>query len=718
MDSTVSRLLHFPHLPERIRGLDRIAYNLWWTWHRQAWEMFHALDPQLWRQSSENPIMLLQLLPEEALQSAANNPGFLALYDAVLERFEAEVASHAGWFPAEHPGMASPLAYFSAEYAFHSSLPLYAGGLGVLAGDYVKELSDLGVPAVAVGLIYSRGYVTQHLRDDGFPEESERTLDRSADPISPVLDARGEPVLVPLPLFDPPVHVAVWRADIGRVPVFLLDTDIEANLPWDRAIAHHLYAANPEQRLRQEIVLGVGGIRVLRALGIRPAAIHINEGHPALAMFERLCEYGEQGASFDEALRCVRASSVFTTHTPLAAGTDVFPFALMEKYFGSVASRMGGTCRRVFELGTDPANPAAGFNMTAFALRTAGASNAVSRRHAEVARKMWAGLWPEKKGEDIPIAAITNGVHLASWMDPFFLQPLLDRYLGPGWRQEQDRKAIWALVDRIPDPDLWRAHQDLKAVLFDEIRERARQRWQSGRVRAESAMAFGSLLDPEIFTIGFARRFTAYKRPDLILTDLDRLKRLLLDPWHPVQIIFAGKAHPSDAEGQRLIQKAFRLAQEPALGARIAFVEEYDQELALRIVRGVDLWLNNPLPPLEASGTSGMKAAVNGVPNLSILDGWWIEGYNGKNGWAFGAEAPEGDRTAADAEALYLLLEREIVPLYYRLSDEEIPREFLRVMKRAIASVAPEFCARRMAKEYVEKLYASALAPQRRQEAG
>ena len=710
-DFPPGQIPRLPHLPERIRGLEPIAYNLWWSWQGQAWEMFRALDAQLWRESDENPIRLLEVLPEEALQSAASDSAFLALYDAVFERFRAAVASRAGWFPAEHRGLAGPLAYFSAEYAFHSSLPLYAGGLGVLAGDYVKELSDLAVPAVAVGLIYSRGYVTQRIRDDGFQEEEELTLARVADPITAVLDANGSPLVVPLTLFDPPVHVTLWRADVGRVPVFLLDTDIALNQPWDRAIAHHLYATSPEQRLRQEIVLGIGGMRALRALGIHPSAVHINEGHPALALLERMCECGEEGASFDEALSRVRTTSIFTTHTPVAAGTDVFPFALMEKYFSAFRSRLSDDCQRVFALGVDPANPAAGFNMTVFALRAAGASNAVSRRHGEAARKMWAPLWPDRKPEEVPISAITNGVHLSTWMNPFAIQPLLDRYLGPGWRDNQDRAAIWALVERIPDRELWQAHQELKARLFGEIRERARRRWESGSVRAESVVAQGSLLDPEIFTIGFARRFTGYKRPDLILFDLDRLKRILLDPWHPTQIVFAGKAHPSDAEGRRLIQRVFRLAQDPALGARIAFVENYDQELALHMVCGVDLWLNNPLPPLEASGTSGMKAAVNGVPNLSILDGWWIEGFNGENGWAFGAESGEGDRSPSDADAIYRLLERQIIPLYYRQSAEEMPHEFIRVMKRAISSVAPAFGTRRMAKEYVEKLYVPALSP-------
>jgi starch phosphorylase len=698
-------------LPVRIRNLGSISYNLWWTWRRQARDLFRALDLSAWRESDENPVRMIASLPPQAFENAANDPDFLKLYDAVWESFSARMSSQSGWFPAAFPNLSGPIAYFSAEYAFHASLPLYAGGLGVLAGDYVKEACDLAIPLVAVGLIYSRGYVTQRIRDDGRQEDQERTLDRTFDPITAVLDASGAPLVVQVPLFDPPVHVAVWRAEVGCVPVYLLDTDIEVNQPWDRAIAHHLYATNPEQRLRQEIVLGVGGLSVLESLGIHPAAVHINEGHPALALLTRLRLRVEKGANFADALEYVRSTSIFTTHTPVAAGTDIFPFPLMDKYVSPIYAALGARRDSVLQLGVDPASPGAGFNMTVFALRMAGYSNAVSRRHAEVARQMWAGVWPGKKPEEVPIAAITNGVHLPTWIDPIGLQPLLERYLGPAWLDEQDQPEIWRGVDDIPDDALWRVHMDLKATLYDEINERARKRWQLDGVRGENVVAFGALLDPEIFTLGFARRFTAYKRPDLILDDLDRLKRLLLDSWHPIQIVFAGKAHPSDDEGQRLIQKVFRLAQDPAFGARLAFVEDYDQELALRMVRGVDVWLNNPLPPLEASGTSGMKASVNGVPNLSVLDGWWIEGYDGSNGWAFGGGAISGDRTKPDAESIYRLLEQTIVPLYYRRSDDEVPHEFVRIMKAAIRSVAPVFSTRRMAKQYATEFYARALAP-------
>jgi starch phosphorylase len=698
----------FPHLPERIHGLGRLAYNLWWSWHPSARELFRALDIQVWRESSHNPVRMLALLQPDALETVAQDQEFLAHYDSVMDQYEAETASQAGWFAAEYGRVQSPLAYFSAEYGLHASLPVYAGGLGVLAGDYLKECSDLGVPVVAVGLIYSQGYVEQRIREDGWQEDVEKPLDRTYDPITRVLDKEGKPLAVQVPLFEPPLHVAVWKVDVGRVPLYLLDPDVEANQPWDRGIAHQLYVSNPEQRLRQEMVLGMGGMRVLEALGLQPAALHLNEGHPALAILERIRMFVQEGTNFDEAAQKVRESTIFTTHTPVPAGTDVFPFPLMEKYLGNYYATLGTDRDILLQLGANPQDPKAGFNMTVFALRMAQFRNGVSQRHGQVARAMWASLWPDKKEDQVPIVAITNGVHLPGWIEPIRLQPLLDRYLGSAWVAHQDRPGIWELVDEIPDSELWHLHRELKAALMAQIDQRARARWQQDKVAAGNVIAFGALLDPEILTLGFARRFTGYKRPDLILHDLERLKHLLTDPWHPVQFIFAGKAHPADAEGKRLIQKIFRLAQDPEFGGRIAFVENYDQQLAEYMIHGVDVWLNNPLPPLEASGTSGMKASVNGTPNLSIQDGWWIEGYNGANGWAFGGEAMEGDRTQADAEAVYHLLEEEVIPLYYQRSDDGVPHGFVQVMKAAIKSVAPAFSSRRMVKEYVERFYVQA----------
>lgn len=703
----------FTNLPERINGLGRLASNLWWSWHPPARGLFRALDLRAWRESGHNPIRMLASLPPEVLGGAAEDKEFLTHYDVVMDQFEVEMDSQDGWFVAEYGRVQSPLVYFSAEYGLHVSLPVYAGGLGILAGDYLKECSDLGVPVVAVGLFYSQGYVWQQIREDGWQEDVQGTLDRTYDPIIRVLDKGGQPLTVQVPLFNPPLSVAVWKVDVGRASLYLLDADLDSNQPWDRDAAHHLYASNPEQRLRQEIMLGMGGMRVLEALDVHPAALHLNEGHPALAVLERVRALVERGSSFDDAVQQVRETTIFTTHTPVPAGTDVYPFPLMDKYFNQYYSQLGTDHDAFLRLGVNPQDPGAGFNMTVFALRMARHCNAVSQRHGEVARSMWASLWPDKKVEEVPIDAITNGVHLPTWIEPIQLQPLLDRYLGPAWAAHQDRPAVWELIDEIPNDELWRMHQYFKVQLITQINERARERWQRDKVAAGSVIALGALLDPEVLTFGFARRFTDYKRPDLILHDLERTKRFLADAWHPVQIIFAGKAHPADLDGKRLIQEIFRLAQDPQCAGRIAFVENYDQQLAEYMVHGVDVWINNPLPPLEASGTSGMKASVNGTPNLSILDGWWIEGHKENNGWAFGDQEVEGDRTPADAEALYGLLENEIVPLYYQRSDDGVPHEFVQVMKAAIQSVAPTFSAKRMVKEYVTRFYVHALGLKR-----
>jgi starch phosphorylase len=698
-----------PHLPERIAGLARLAYDLWWSWHPSARQLFRTLDYQTWRESGHNPVWMLAHVSTEVLAATAKDARFLARYGAVMDQLEAETEPSAGWFAAHYGRSAGPIAYLCAEYGLHASLPAYAGGLGVLAGDHLKECSDLGVPLVGVGIIYSQGYVSQHIREDGWQDDVEQDLDWTYNPITPVLDHNNKPLVVQMPIFDPPVHAAVWKVTVGRVPLYLLDTSLEINQPWDRTIARHLYTSDLEQRLRQEIVLGMGGMRMLEALGITPKALHLNEGHPALAILERIRTLVRAGAHFEEAAEQVRQTTVFTTHTPVAAGTDVFPFSLMDKYCDAYCSELGTNRDTLFALGTDPRAPGAGFNMTVFALRMANYRNGVSRRHGEVARKMWSILWPDKREDDVPIGSITNGVHLPTWMEPLHVQALITRYVNAEWQDDQDRAGIWEMVDNIPDAELWRVHLDRKGALLAEIDARARQRWQKNEAAPGALLAMGTLLARDALTLGFSRRFTGYKRPDLILHDLERLKRLLTDPWHPVQIIFAGKAHPADMEGKRLIQKVFQLAQQPGCGGRIALVEDYDQHLARYMVTGVDVWLNNPLPPLEASGTSGMKASLNGVPNLSIMDGWWIEGYNGQNGWAFGDEDIQGDRTAADAQALYELLEEQVIPRYYERSDDGIPHDFVKIMKEAIKSVAPRFGTRRMVKEYVERCYAPAL---------
>ncbi len=699
-----------PELPDRIAGLSKLAYNLWWSWHRPAQQLFRTLSPHAWRDSDHNPIWMLAMLDESTLEDAAQRDAFLRRYDSVMARFEEEVSAEGGWFSDQYGSVPRPVAYLSAEFGLHASLPVYAGGLGVLAGDFLKECSDLAVPLIGVGLIYSQGYVHQHVREDGWQEENEEVLDRTYDPIQRVFDEEGEPLAVRVPALEPPVHVGIWEVKIGRSKLYLLDPDLEENCPWDRSIASRLYVSDLEHRLRQQILLGMGGVRVLQSLGIEPGALHLNEGHSFLAVLEMVRPRVAGGASFREALQRVRETTIFTTHTPVPAGSDVFPFQLLEKCLMGTFDELGIDRDAFFELGTNPADPRAGFNTTVFALRAAGFRNGVSQRHGEVAREMWNHLWPDREQEDVPIESVTNGVHLSTWLDSSYLQPVLDEHLNGDWTEAQDDPSTWGPIDEIPAHVLWGVHQDRKRAMLAEIDGRARARWHQG-VLATNVLSYGALLDPEVLTLGFARRFTGYKRPDLILHDVERLKALVTDPLRPIQIIFAGEAHPDDGEGKRLIQRVFKVAQDPNFAGRIAFVEDYDKELATYMVHGVDVWLNNPLPPMEASGTSGMKASMNGVPNLSVLDGWWIEGFDGGNGWAFGAEDERGasERRTQDAEAIYSFLEEEIVPCYYDRASDGSPHGFVAVMKQAIKSVVPRFSTRRMVKEYVDLFYRHAL---------
>jgi starch phosphorylase len=698
----------FPNLPERLMGLEEIAENLWWSWQPAARMLFKTLDRRAWKESVHNPDKMLKELPAAILDSAAVDPDYLREYDAVLSQFRKYIEQACCLVGNTPDPNIHAIAYFSAEYGLHHSLPFYAGGLGFLAGDHIKECSNLRVPLVAVGFMYPEGYVKQRISEDGWQENLDQIIDRDAASISRVLNERGEQLVVKVPLTAPPIYVAVWRIAVGRVSLYLMDTDIEVNDPWNRGIPARLYTGDVEQRLRQEIILGIGGSEVLETLGIKHSVLHLNEGHPAFALLERIRDQVQAGMSYEEAAHQVKATTVFTTHTPVAAGHDVFPFPLMEKYFHSYWPALGLDHDSFLQLGIHPEEPHAGFNMTAFALRMSGYCNGVSKRHAEIARRMWHSLWPELPEDKVPIDHMTNGIHVPTWIEPK-MKLLFNKYLGPNWLEDHDNPVIWDLIDNIPDEELWKTHYWLKLKLIDAIRERSRQRWAENRVSPSIIMAGGTLLDPSILTLGFARRFATYKRADLIFYDLERLKWLLNDRWRPIQIIFAGKAHPADDPGKRILQRVFNAARDPSMGGHIAFVEDYGELFAQYMVHGVDVWLNNPLPPMEASGTSGMKAALNGVPHLSIMDGWWMEGFNGKNGWAFGQEAVNGNRDQTDAEAIYRILEEEVIPLYYKVSDEGIPHKWVKVMKECIKSNAPRFSARRMVKEYIQKSYAKAL---------
>src|SRR4030066_159125 len=694
----------FPLIPDSMSGLGVLTYNLWWSWHPAARMLFKMIDRVAWKESGHNPVRMLRNIPEEVLKSAANNPDYLNHYSVLLDRFREYLQSKVCWFSEHIPfPECEPIAYFSAEYGLHHSLPFYAGGLGFLAGDHIKECSDLGIPMVAIGFMYPEGYLLQKVRMDGWQEDVDEVLDRDAAPIVRVVNEKGEQLVVKVPFIEPPIHVALWKVEVGRIPLHLLDTDIETKDPWNRRISAHLYIGDIEQRRRQEIVLGIGGSEVLNTLGIKHSVLHLNEGHPAFALLERIRERAEEGISYDKAVQQVRATSIFTTHTPVPAGHDVFPFHLIDKYFSHYYPLLGLTRDAFLQLGIHPENPTSGFNMTAFALRMSGYCNGVSKKHGEVTRRMWQSLWPDISEENVPIDHVTNGVHVPTWIEPK-LELLLNRYFDPGWLEDHDNPVTWEMIEDIPDKELWEVHYWLKIKLINVVRERVRQRWVKDRINPTNVVAGGTLLDPSALTIGFARRFVTYKRADLIFYDIERLKNLLNNPWRPFQIIFAGKAHPADDTGKRILQRVFNYAQDPDLGGRIALVENYDEQLAQYMVHGVDLWLNNPLQPMEASGTSGMKASLNGVPHLSIHVGRWIEGFNGKNGWAF-----EGTDDTHDAEAIYDILAKEVIPLYYDIGDDGIPHGWVKKMKEAIKSTSPLFCSRRMVKEYATKFYQNAL---------
>jgi starch phosphorylase len=699
----------FPHLPERLAGLGELSFNLWWSWHPEARMLFKVLDRPAWTETRHNPVKLLEVLPPQVLSTAAGDPEYLRHYDPIMARFRQELENRVCWFTANITDTeCEPIAYFSLEYGLHHSLPFYAGGLGFLAGDHIKEASDLGTPLVAVGFMYPDGYLRQMINADGWQEGADEVLDRDATPITRVLNDQGEQLVVQVPVCEPPIYVSVWKVMVGRIPLYLMDTDLPANNPAHRRISDHLYISETEERLLQEIVLGLGGTEIFSALGIKHSVLHMNEGHPAFALLERLRERVEDGKmTYAEAIKEVRATSVFTTHTPVPAGHDVFSFDLLDRYFGKYYPRLGLSRDDFFNLGRNPADPNAGFNMTAFALKMSDYHNGVSVKHGEVSRKMWQPLWPKKPEDQFPIISITNGVHVPTWISPK-MKLLFDGYLGPGWLEKHDDQAVWELVDDIPARELWEVHCQQKTKLIDRIRERARRRWGDDRINCTNVVAGGVMLDPSILTLGFARRFATYKRADLIFYDLERLKAILNKPWQQVQIIFAGKAHPADDPGKRVLQRIFNFVRDPQMKGRIAFVEDYGEQLAQYLVHGVDVWLNNPLPPLEACGTSGMKASLNGLPQLSILDGWWIEGFNGENGWAFGADGAD-NRDVQDAAAIYDILERQVVPLFYKTDDDGIPQEWVQRMKNAIKSTAAQFSARRMVKEYAQRCYEPAL---------
>jgi starch phosphorylase len=688
---------------DRISRLNELARDLSWSWNPRAREVFRSLDYTLWRETAHNPVQMLRTVSPERLDRAAKNPTFLANYDAAIEALEKARAAAGTWWPTRFPQLADrQIAYFSAEFALHQSLPIYAGGLGVLAGDHCKEASDLGLPLVGVGFMYPMGYFHQKISPEGRQIEDYRRLSYDDVAVERATGPDGAPCRIQVSLGMGTLQVALWRVRMGRVNLILLDADVPENASWDRELSSRLYAGERETRLRQEIVLGVGGVRALRALGYNPAVWHLNEGHTAFAVLERVRELVEKGESFLAALEQVRATNVFTTHTPVAAGHDAFPFHQLDAQMALFWEGAGSRRNTFLGLGSyDSAESQ--FNMTVVAMRGSSAINAVSLRHRQVTSEMWAPLWPGVPDERRPLRAVTNGVHVPTWIAPAMAE-LFARWLGSDWLEHHDEPGFWDQLDRIPDEELWATRQLLRHHLLNFVRERIRNGWRGETASPMQVLAAGSLLDPFALTIGFARRFTEYKRPDLIFHDPDRLARILNASRTPVQIVLAGKAHPADEPGKRAMQRIYQHATNPRFGGRVAFVEDYDLHVAHLFVQGCDVWLNNPREPMEACGTSGMKASLNGVLHLSVADGWWWEAHSETNGWVIGSGVDKND--GAEADSLYRLLEEKIAPAFYTRDEKDIPRQWIQTAKAAIRTVAPHFSARRMVKQYAEEAYA------------
>ncbi|MBF0500596.1 MAG: alpha-glucan family phosphorylase [Candidatus Riflebacteria bacterium] len=699
-----------PSLPEPLKRLKELAHNLWWCWNPEALELFHRLDAAGWEETYHNPVKMLGSMSQKLLEEKAQDDGYLAHLERVWNSYQAYMKNHQTWYAKKYGYPDKPLiGYFSAEFGIAECLPLYSGGLGMLAGDHLKSASDLGIPLVGVGLCYRVGYFQQYLNAAGWQQERYPANDFFNMPMTLIRDDKGEPVTVSVQLLDRHVEILIWRINIGRVTLLVLDTDTPANSPSDRRITGELYGGDLETRIQQEIVLGIGGLRALHACNYHPTVYHMNEGHAGFLAIERIRIAMERHQmSFAEGCELTRSSNLFTTHTPVPAGIDVFNRDLMDRYFGSYAPRLGISMQEFLDIGWARATPKGdGFSMAVCALNLASHANAVSKLHGRVSREMWRDLYPRMPADDVPIEYVTNGVHLHSYIS-MELSQLYDRYLGPRWVQAPGDHTVWKSVDRIPPEELWRTHERRRERLVAFARQRLQtQLKQRGAPPSEIAAA-GEVLHPEALTIGFARRFATYKRATLLFTNLERLTSILCNPKRPVQIIIAGKAHPKDEPAKQYIKDIIAFSKNERLRRHIVFVENYDVVVARYLVQGVDVWLNNPRRPLEASGTSGMKAAANGVINLSILDGWWDEGYSAELGWAIGHGEEYKDQAYQDeveANALYELLEKDVVPLFYDRTRDNLPRGWIDMMKSTIMNLAPVFNTDRMVGEYNDRYY-------------
>lgn len=698
-----------PSIPDRLSALPELAYNLWWCWHADAVALFRRIDPELFEKLDHSPIRLGYAVSQKRLEELAQDHDFLAHLDRVHAAFTTYQQAKP-WFAEAHPeGAGLKVAYFSMEFGIHESVPVYSGGLGVLAGDHLKSASDLGIPLVGVSMMYREGYFRQYLNADGWQQERYPENDFFSLPLIAVTDDKEEPILVSVELPGREVKLRIWRIQVGRVPLYLLDANIPQNRPEDRAITSQLYGGDIVTRIQQEIILGIGGVRALRAVGHEPTVCHLNEGHAAFCALERVRTLmAEKKLDFATAAEAIKAGTVFTTHTPVPAGNDVFDPGLMDQYFGSFFPQLGLDRRSFLALGRQRADDESErFGMTVLAIRMSNTSNGVSALHGQVSRGMWNPIWPTLPKAEVPITSVTNGVHTQSWLAPEF-GSLFERYVGVKWDSKPVDFAVWKQVDHIPDAEVWRTHETCRQRLITFARERLASQLKRRGAPAYEVAAAEEVLDPEALTIGFARRFATYKRGDLVFRDSPRLAALLNNPGKPVQFIFAGKAHPKDNGGKELIARVVQNARLPDFRTRVVFIEDYDMNVARHMTHGVDVWLNNPRRPLEASGTSGMKVAVNGGLNLSILDGWWVEGYDGENGFAIGSGEEYSDLKYQDdveSRLIYELIERELVPEFYDRGSDRLPRQWIKRMKKAIGTLVPVFNTNRMVEEYLNRCY-------------
>ncbi|MFP4461358.1 MAG: alpha-glucan family phosphorylase [Thermotogota bacterium] len=701
-----------PHIPERIKGLREIAYSFWNAWNPEVRSLFEEINPYLWEIVQRNPVRFLKHISQKRLDKASKSEEYLSKYDEVYKKFDHYLKDKKNYFNLnevldEEEKKNFLIAYFSAEFGLHESLPIYSGGLGILAGDHVKSASDLSIPLLGVGLLYRNGYFQQKINNQGWQESDYPTYDFADFPVVPIKNDQNEEIKITVPLPDGNLVAKVWKAQIMRSTILLLDTDIKENPPKFREITSQLYGGGQEMRIRQEILLGIGGVRAVRMTGYKPSVWHMNEGHSVFMALERIRELVEgKSLTFFEALEAVRAKTVFTTHTPVPAGNDAFPLHLMEKYFAHFWSRLSISRKEFLELGIEKEGDHNLFNLTVFALNMTSWRNGVSKLHGEVSRAMWKNAWYDIPVHEIPIDHVTNGIHLETWLNND-MRAMYDEYLQD-WKFNIPNEEFWTKMEDIPDKVLWNVTNKMKKTMVDFIHQRIKLQRERNGETIEQLREIESILDPDTLTIGFARRFATYKRATLFLKNIERLKNIITNSERPVQFVFAGKAHPADKPGQELIKRVYEITREDPFKNKIVFLENYDMEVARYLVSGVDIWLNTPRRPHEASGTSGQKVPVNGGVNFSVLDGWWVEGYNGKNGWVIG-DGREYENTnsqdTVDAVSFYDTLEKEIIPLYYERNEEGLPTGFINMMRHSMESCIPVFNTHRMLIDYLNKLY-------------